>query len=841
MTSDSDKDLLATGGAFDIFSGVADRGTDTLLGRKLGDYRIEELIAEGGMGRVYRASRIDGSFDRDVAIKVSAVSGIDAGMRKRFLQEQSVLAGLNHPHISQLYDARVTEEGWPCIVMELIDGLPIDQYCKEQALDERRKVALLADVVSAVSYAHARLIVHRDLKPSNILVDNEGRAKLLDFGIAKLIEEGPAEATRQRPMTPRYASPEQLLGRPTQVASDIYQLGLLIYEVLAGEPLDQGTTLADAIKGAAAGDGVSVPPTQSGKIPADLRKIIECALRVDPDDRYSSATELRDDLENYLRGFPVQAAGLGATYRIGKFLRRNRAPVAAVTTALVALIGVSVWYTINLSSARDFAEQQATIAREERDTADRSLAEADAMVRLFQEVFRSFKADSRPLDEITAKEILLAGGESILEYLPEESSVRVPSANEFARAYLNLEMFEVADGLLDIAIEAASASDVDPVDADQSHRLRFNSAMSRRDFQRAAEINEHRWQRIAALDSIEKNWVPARQLDIASKQGSVLLELRRYEEAATWLETALTFNEVLESEPENHVNTLRNLARVKRRQYDYATANRYFQDALQLSEEKLGADHLFTAVVVDNIGWTYLFQNRPDEAAIHITRANESLERIYGGDSLARADSLQAVGRIEQLRGNYEEAISLLSQSVELIADAVGEDSTSLMWRLIFRGSSYYAIGLNDEARRDFERIIAILERAEVDDSQRHAGVYARLATIEREAGAHDAAADLLKRGYAVAERLGPEIAPDVAYLHAEAGIQAWTRGNEVEARQNWQRLDALVERFPDLQHAVVVDAVKTYLRFLEQQQMTDELAELMAMRPAYAAAVDLL
>jgi tetratricopeptide (TPR) repeat protein len=359
--SDSDGDPFSTGAGLGILSELSASDDEALLGRELDGYRITGFIAEGGMSRVYRATRVDGSFERDVAIKLSAISGINSTMRERFMQEQSVLAGLNHPHISQLYDARLTAEGWPYIVMELIEGSPITRFCTERKLALTDRVRLLIDVIDAVAFAHGNLVVHRDIKPSNVLVTTSAEVKLLDFGIAKLLEGDLDNLTRSGAMTPRYASPEQLLGKPISIASDIYQLGLLMAEVLGGSLPTEGETLTDAIRRSADDRPVVLPAAMRQSLPAEITSIIEQCLRPDPGDRYRDANALKSDLVAYLAGYPVAAVGQQSGYRFRKFVQRNRGSVAGALLTLLALVSATVITALQMLEAkqqRDIAVYQ---------------------------------------------------------------------------------------------------------------------------------------------------------------------------------------------------------------------------------------------------------------------------------------------------------------------------------------------------------------------------------------------------------------------------------------------------------------------------------------------------
>lgn len=234
------RDLMSTGAALDVYQRLDSGDGERLTGRILGQYQVDALIGEGGMSQVWSAHRIDGRFDRQVAIKMSVNSSLSAALRERFLLEQSLLAELNHPNIAQLYDAGVTQEGWPYIVMEYVEGEPIDSYCDARRLSLQARLELFLALCDAVQFAHRRLIVHRDIKPGNILVTPDDQPKLLDFGIAKLLEadletEDPARtALADRMLTPLYASPEQILREQVSTATDVYALGLLLYELLTG-------------------------------------------------------------------------------------------------------------------------------------------------------------------------------------------------------------------------------------------------------------------------------------------------------------------------------------------------------------------------------------------------------------------------------------------------------------------------------------------------------------------------------------------------------------------------------------------------------------------------------
>jgi TolB-like protein/tetratricopeptide (TPR) repeat protein len=330
----------------------------SLTGRRLGAYEIIRGIGEGGMGEVYLGRRADDEYAKQVAIKLVRIRAGSDMIVSRFRHERQILAGLEHAHIARLIDGGTTEEGWPFFVLEYVEGVPIDAYCDRHRLSIPDRLRLFLDVCSAVQHAHEHHIVHRDLKPTNILVNSEGIAKLLDFGIAKVLmgedtRAIDATAATVRMMTPEYASPEQVRGDPISTATDIYALGVVLYRLLTGHAPYRVTTgrpheLMQAIcdqeppRPSTAVDRSTTGPVR--RLTADVDAIVLKALRKEPQLRYETAAAFADDIRRYLEGLPVTARRGTAAYRAGRFLRRNRWGVAAsIVGALIAAIG-SVTY-----------------------------------------------------------------------------------------------------------------------------------------------------------------------------------------------------------------------------------------------------------------------------------------------------------------------------------------------------------------------------------------------------------------------------------------------------------------------------------------------------------------
>ncbi|HJV96021.1 MAG TPA: serine/threonine-protein kinase, partial [Albitalea sp.] len=336
----------------------------TMAGQTIGAYTIERELGQGGMGSVWLARRTDGRFEGHVAIKFLHAGLVGHGASERFAREGSILARLAHPNIARLLDAGVARnQAQPYLVLEYIDGVPIDRYCDENALDTTARVKLFLDVLSAVAHAHTRLILHRDLKPSNILVNKAGEAKLLDFGIAKLMDDAalPAAATELtqaagRAFTLQYAAPEQLQGGDVTTATDVYSLGVLLYVLLGGSHPTASRTVAPMEQMRAV---IEVEPKrlsdvvlrQNGaaavklarELRGDLDNIVARALRKAPAERYANAAAFADDLRRHLNDEPVTARPEAISYLLAKFVRRHRLGVAASAIVVMALaVGISV-------------------------------------------------------------------------------------------------------------------------------------------------------------------------------------------------------------------------------------------------------------------------------------------------------------------------------------------------------------------------------------------------------------------------------------------------------------------------------------------------------------------
>jgi tetratricopeptide (TPR) repeat protein len=439
------------------------------IGSRLGAYRLIELIGRGGMGEVYLAERDDDHYHARVAIKLVRIDHDPSRVAWRLRSERQILAQLEHPNIARLIDGGATEDGVPYLVMELIEGQPIDVYCEERDLTIAQRVRLFLQVCAAVSFAHQRLVVHRDLKPGNILVTADGTVKLLDFGIAKLLEteaetqpvRGDAEmtATHVRVMTLEYASPEQVRGDPITTVSDVYSLGVVLYRLLTGRSPYRETNaaeraveiLSDSLpsKPSTALDDTRVRPVVGPQpqaqisrkrmkraLQGDLDNVLLVALRKEPERRYQSVDQLAEDLRRYLDGMPVRARGDSLRYRAAKFISRHKYAVGAAALAAIALAG---GFVSTMWHAR-IAAEQTRIAQEE---ARKQRAVQSFLTSLFEKNTR-LQPDALKARNMRVYELLVAASDKVLHELDDTPFVRMEIMNTVARLLIDINEFDRA-------------------------------------------------------------------------------------------------------------------------------------------------------------------------------------------------------------------------------------------------------------------------------------------------------------------------------------------------------------------------------------------------------------
>jgi eukaryotic-like serine/threonine-protein kinase len=625
--------------------GVSFRPTDSdetsrAIGERLGPYRILRALATGGMSQVFLAERNDDAFHLPVAVKVTRQGLEDASHHRRFRTERQILASLDHPNISRLLDGGTTAENRPYLVMEYIAGLPLLEFCDQRRLTIRERVQLFRAICGPVQYAHGRLVVHRDLKPSNILITDEGVPKLLDFGIAKLLEpasffqEPQATATLDRFLTPSYASPEQAAGQAVTVASDVYALGVVLYEVLCGRrpnvhpggelallagrdwrlPDPPSLRVKDAAlpgREALAAARGATPRTLARRLQGDLDRIVLKALQPRPEHRYESVEALAEDLRRHLDGLPVLARPAHWRYRTGKFLRRNLVPVATAVVVVAGSAGfgfANVWKSKRLAQEVERAEQQRQ--------------RAEAVTRFLVGTFDladPAKSDGR---SVTAAEILRRGADRVERELATQPEVQ---------ATLMLTLGEIHQRLgLDEEAEALTAG-----------------AVTRR----RALLPANHPELLDSLDAL----------------AYVKIELAKFAEAQELAEAVLAARRTLLEDRPPGLDLAESLATLGwlYGQQGNAAAVPALQESLTIIERHYGPDHVETAGSRNNLASALAFLGRTTEAEAQYRALVGSLRKQLAADhpNLVRtlrnwATVLLELDRVAEAEAIYREALT---------------------------------------------------------------------------------------------------------------------------------------------------------------------------------------
>ena len=564
--------LLAYDQAAPSIPGVLEEAATSLLGsaemagKRLGPYRITKQLGAGGMGVVYLAVRDDDQYQKQVAIKLVKGGAAPPYLRERLRRERQILAGLDHPYIARLLDGGTTEDGAPYFVLEYVEGMPIDTWCELHSAGIEQRIALFRKACEAISYAHRNLVIHRDLKPGHILVDRDGNPKLLDFGIAKLLDpdssgEQPA-GTVTWVLTPDYASPEQVYGRPVTTATDIYSLGAVLYELLTGvKPHALDTYTPVEVERVVCREEPRKPSYAAGtpawrkRLSGDLDNIVLMAMRKEPERRYASVDHLSEDLRRHLAGLPVSAREDTVRYRAGKFLKRHRAGVAAAVFIALSLMGgaaAALWEAHRAQEARLVAERQkedALLARQQADIERTRALEASALAGVKA---REAGAQRTVAEERLGQLVELAN-RSVFDIQGAISAL--PGATE-ARRKIAKTTLEFLDGL---AREAGG----DP----RVLRVLTHAYMRLGDVQglpTEASLGDYP----AALASYRKAYAILEKLpaetelrvhraDLGWRIGEVLLTTSKSREGLSWLERGLAAARVLEHEQPNNAEVVR--------------------------------------------------------------------------------------------------------------------------------------------------------------------------------------------------------------------------------------------------------------------------------------------
>ena len=680
-----------------------DPGGDHAEQRRIGPYRVLREIGRGGMGVVYLAERDDGQFRRRVAIKLLR-SPYGDELEQRFLTERQILASLGHPNIAQLLDGGVTGGQIPYLVMEHVDGEPIVEYCDRRRLGIPERLHLFREVCAAVQHAHQNLVIHRDLKPGNILVTRSGNVKLLDFGIAKLLNpalgrmDQPVTRRQARLMTPEYASPEQVRGEPLSTASDVYSLGVILYELLAGcppyategheageiahmvchaEPQRPSTRLRDA-EASAVARGTSVDRLRS-RLRGDLDAIVMTALRKEPQHRYGSVQQLSDDIEHHLNGRPVAARAESRAYRFRKFVVRHRVGVSAAAGLMALLFTYATTTTVHTRRvSRALAEAELE--------ANRSSQLTDLLLGLFE----TGSGVASP-DDSAAVSALLARASARAEQMRHSPAARAQMLTALGRVNEHIGAYDRAAELLNSALRIRRQL------YGPRHLDVAESQVALAKVYRALNELGNADSLLAGALSIERTLLGTEHPRVArtlSERSLVLRDLGELEEAERLTQDALAMRRRLLGNRHPDVATsVHHLAEILRRRGDYDNAGRLFHEALELRRSLYDGDRLEIAESVNSLGVYYDVIGEYRTAESLYREALAMYGRIVGEEHPDPAILLASLGLAVSRLGRVEEADSLLQRSLEIQRRLYGPEHPEV-------GRSLRLLGL-ERARRE--------------------------------------------------------------------------------------------------------------------------------------------
>ncbi|MBX3146809.1 MAG: serine/threonine protein kinase [Gemmatimonadales bacterium] len=798
----------------------------TLAGRTFGPYRVLDLVGQGGMGVVYRAERRD--VNQQVAIKVLRDAAVSPARRERFSVEQQTLARLNHPAIAQLYHADTLPDGTPWFALEFVDGRRLTEYCREQQSSVQERLLLIRAVAEAVEHAHRHLIVHRDLKPSNILVRDDGSVKLLDFGIAKHLEdlETPADQTRTglRLMTPAYAAPEQLRGDPIGIHTDIYSLGVILYEVLAGRtPFDlAGKTPGEAERLVLERDPErpSLEARQHAwAAPAgraawsDLDVLCLTAMHKDAARRYRTIDALIKDIDRYLAGEPLAAQPDTIAYRIGKLLKRHRAAALAAAATLVTLIALMTFYTVQLSRAREAA-----------------LAEATRTQRIQRFVFAMFRGGDEtagPADSLRVVTLLDRGLDEA-RTLDAEPRLQADLYHTLGGISHQLGQLERADSLLSLALERRRAL----LGADHADVAASELALGELRIEQARYDDADALVR-PALALLERGRPSDDPTMTAARValGKILQERGQYEESIAELTLSAASASPRRHEDPTYALAVTELGNSYFYAGQYGAADSLFRLLRDFHQARYGPRHPLVAGDLINIGAVAFEQGRHPDAEGTYREALSITEEFYGGNHPKVADGLTMLSRPLLFQHKTEEAWSILHRALAIQERVYGSDHPKVASVMNEVGNVAAHLGRLPESEKAYARVLRIY-RGAYDSTHYTVGVaISNLAHVHLVSGQYEEAVPLFREAIAIfSERQSPQHTnTGIARIKLGRALQRLGRNAEaaVESRAGYEIMRAQVDPSSGWLRAVRIDLLAAHEALGDEEVASRYRAEL--------------
>jgi len=769
--------------AFAALDDDIERAESSRLGTRLGAFELIRLIGRGGSASVYLGERIDAQYRQQVAIKVSRQGLVDRDAERRFLAERQILANLDHPNIARLLDGGATDAGQPYLVMEYIDGEPIDVYCNNRQLSVDARLRLFGQVCAAVHYAHQHLIVHRDLKPANVLVSEDGIPKLLDFGIAKLLDTEQLHQTVAmtradvRLLTVQYASPEQIKGEAITTASDVYTLGVMLYELLTGQmphPMSgarlgelerkicdtqpkRPSTVVTANRATGGATG-TVPQTISEarntdkamlrrKLQGDLDNIALMALRKEPERRYRSAEQFAADIRRYRERLPVIAHPDTVGYRVNKFSRRHAAALATTIAVIALIVGLVGFYTWQLTGERNRAELEA--------------GKAAAISAFFQGMLESIDPDQSQGEVVTVRQVLDETASKLDKSndMQDQPAVEAAVRATLGMTYLALGNYDQAEPQLDkaLALRRADSGETSPETLHsamdiaslyrQQGRYKDAERMSSESLQLARRmLGELHPDTLQTMNDLAVVYNDQGRYAEAETLFAKVLKRRRQVLGAAHPATLDTMNYLAllywgldrqdEAEPlmletiegrrrsvgDRHPSTLlamNNLALLYYSQKKFEQAEPIFLEALAAQRRLLGDEHPDTLLTMSNLANLYYYQGRFEETGDYMLQVLNARKRKLGEEHPRTLQSMNNLAILYFSQERYQDALPLLEEVLKIQRRVVGEEHTDTLGYMTSLAQTYQRLGRDEDAVSLSLQLLEVSRRLLGEDHKR--------------------------------------------------------------------------------------------------------------------------
>ena len=737
-----------------------DELANSRIGSTLNNYQLIEKLGHGGMADVYLAKRIDGVHEQQVAIKIIRGIGDCSELVARFERERRILSSLQSPYIATLLDGGTTPEGLPYYVMEYIDGPTIDIYCQQEELSLRERLHLFLKVCGAISYAHRHLVVHRDIKPSNILINSQGEPKLLDFGIAKVIDEERNSQDQQTvigtlPMTLQYASPEQLRGEVLTTATDIYSLGILFYELICGHhphaDLDK-QALIDTLKNLAtplmSKTAAKVGNHNAKALKGDLDAIANKALQTLPQDRYQSVLAFADDIDAYLQHKPINARKVSNLQRGLRLVQRNKTISAVVGTAVVLIITITATQQLRVLNERDTANQQRIVAEAERDNAQRERDRSRETEAFLVDLFETSDPSNSKGEAITARELLDRGIEKISNELTDQPETKSSLLHTLGTVSRKLGLYQEAESQLKEALilrqqiygeeNLETAATLNQYGVVLSYLNKFDIAKEMLVTSIAIHdklLGEGDLASAEIRTNLGWVFVDLGEYDQARNQYNISLNIWNQREppnlegiaenytglsaicyhegnlndAIWYAEQALEkYVDALGPEDADVGNAHYNIALYKSNNGDIVGAITALKKAIEIKSITLGPIHPDQISLYDQLGLAYARKGEFESAISHHQLALEIAEKKFGSNHLELAPLLDNFGTTYNLAKNYIKSVEYHTKALNIATQYLGENHPNIAYVLLGLGDSYEKLNDNNQALLSYQRAYEI-------------------------------------------------------------------------------------------------------------------------------------